>query len=159
LWCRFRPHEDEHAAQLEHRRAAALLDDPQRGRRRVGVVGDRLRRRAGLHEALGQGVGDRVVELGRDPRALGEHGQSFVSRAASDPARAARSALGVAGVAVLSALLFFTGLPLVLGPAAAYLGREARNAAVTDGQRRRGTTAIVVGALCWAIGAAAALFY
>lgn len=40
-----------------------------------------------------------------------------------------------------------------------YLGREARNAAVTDGQRRRGTAAIAVGALCWAVGAAAALFY
>jgi hypothetical protein len=80
------------------------------------------------------------------------------SRAAADPAHAARTALVVAGVAVLSALFFFTGLPLVVGPAATYLGREARNAAVTDGQRRRGTAAIVVGALCWAVGAAAALF-
>lgn len=82
-----------------------------------------------------------------------------VSRAAADPARAARTALVVAGLAVLSVPLFFTGLPLVVGPAAAYLGREARNAAVTDGQRRRSTAAIVVGALCWAVGATAALFY
>jgi exosortase/archaeosortase len=81
------------------------------------------------------------------------------SRAAADPARAAHTALVVAGVAMLSVPLFFTGLPLVVGPAAAYLGREARNTAVTDGQRRRGTAAIVVGALCWAVGAAAALFY
>jgi exosortase/archaeosortase len=80
------------------------------------------------------------------------------SRAAADPGRAARAALVVAGVAVPSVLLFFTGLPLVVGPAAAYLGREARNAAVTDGQRRHGTAAIVVGALCWAVGAGGALF-
>ena len=81
------------------------------------------------------------------------------SRAAADPARAARTALIVAGVAVPSVLLFFTGLPLVAGPGAAYLGREARNAAVTDGQRRRAGVAIAVGALSWVVGAAAALFY
>ena len=81
------------------------------------------------------------------------------SRAATDPARAARTALIVAAVAVLSVLLFFTGLPLVTGPAAAYLGRPARTTAQTDGQRRQAATAIAIGALCWAVGAAAALFY
>jgi exosortase/archaeosortase len=81
------------------------------------------------------------------------------SRAATHPARAARTAIVVASTAVLGVLFFFTGLPLVVGPAAAYLGREARNAAVTDGQRRRGTAAIIIGTLCWAVGAAAALFF
>ena len=44
----------------------------------VGVVGERLRRGARLDEDLGQGVRDGVVELGGDPRALGEHGEPLV---------------------------------------------------------------------------------
>jgi len=80
------------------------------------------------------------------------------ARAGADPARAARTALVMTGVAVPSVLFFWTGLPLVVGPATAFLGREARAASVTDGQRRSGTAAIVVGALCWMLGAAGALF-
>ena len=80
------------------------------------------------------------------------------ARAAADPDGAPRTALVVAGLAVLSVPLFWLGLPLVVGPAAAYLGHHARTAALTDRHRAQGTAAIAIGALVWTLGAAAALF-
>ncbi len=80
------------------------------------------------------------------------------TRATTDPDGHPRTALVVAGLAVLSAPLFWAGLPLVVGPAAAYLGLHVRNAALTDKHRAQGTAAIAIGALVWTLGAAAALF-
>jgi len=79
------------------------------------------------------------------------------TRATADTDRNPRSALILAVVAVLSAPFFWLGLPLVVGPAAAYLGHHARTSARTDRQRAQGTAAIVVGALVWALAALAAL--
>ena len=79
------------------------------------------------------------------------------ARATSEPGRGTRTALVVAGVAVLSAPLFWVGLPLVVGPAAAYLGHHARSSARTDRQRAQGTVAIGIGALVWTLAVVAAL--
>jgi hypothetical protein len=79
------------------------------------------------------------------------------ARASTDPDRATRAALVVASLAVLSAPLFWAGLPLVFGPAAAYLGHHARIVARSDRRRAQATVAIGTGALVWVLGVAAAL--
>lgn len=72
-----------------------------------------------------------------------------VPRAAREPQRAGRRALGCALVAVVTLPLAFLGFPVVLGGGSIALGLIARR----GGQRRVGTVAIVLGTAVVLLGA------